>query len=43
VQYQPAALLDANLLISLEPEGGVAATPTGPVLFEGKLSPIGKP
>jgi anti-sigma-K factor RskA len=43
VHYQPAALLDANLLISLEPEGGVAATPTGPVLFEGKLSPIGKP
>ena len=41
-QYQPAALLNATLLISLEPEGGVAATPTGPVLFEGKLSPIGK-
>ena len=38
-QYQPAALLNATLLISLEPEGGVAATPTGPVLFEGKLSP----
>jgi len=41
-QYQPAALLNATLLISLEPEGAVAATPTGPVLFEGKLAPIGK-
>ena len=41
-QDQPAALLNATLLISLEPEGGVAATPTGPVLFEGKLSPIGR-
>ena len=40
--YQSAALLNATLLISLEPEGGVAATPTGPVLFEGKLSPIGR-
>ena len=37
--YQPAALLNATLLISLEPEGGATATPTGPVLFEGKLSP----
>jgi anti-sigma-K factor RskA len=42
-QYQPAALLNATLLISLEPEGGVAATPTGPILFEGRLAPIGTP
>jgi anti-sigma-K factor RskA len=42
-QYQPAALLNATLLISLEPEGGLAAMPTGPVLFAGKLSQIGKP
>jgi len=37
--YQPAALLNATLLISLEPEGVAAATPTGPVLFAGRLSP----
>jgi anti-sigma-K factor RskA len=41
--YQPAALLNATLRISLEPEGGVAATPSGPILFEGRLSPIAKP
>ena len=41
--YPPAALLNATLRISLEPEGGVAATPSGPILFEGRLSPIGTP
>jgi anti-sigma-K factor RskA len=43
-QFQPRALRNATLAISLEPEGGPASSaPTGPLLFEGRLLPIGAP
>jgi anti-sigma-K factor RskA len=38
-QFPPTQFLNANLLITLEPEGGVAPTPSGPILFAGRLSP----
>jgi anti-sigma-K factor RskA len=39
----PEAFLAATLAISLEPEGGaVTATPSGPILYEGRLAAIGK-
>jgi len=39
----PAAFRNATLAISLEPEGGSAtATPSGPVLYEGKPAAVGK-
>jgi anti-sigma-K factor RskA len=41
-QLPPAALRDATLAISLEPEGGSpSSTPSGPILYEGKLSGAG--
>jgi anti-sigma-K factor RskA len=39
-QPPPEAFLDATLAISLEPEGGaVTPTPSGPILYEGRLVP----
>jgi anti-sigma-K factor RskA len=38
-QVPPQALLNATLAISLEPEGGATTpTPSGPILYEGRLS-----
>lgn len=43
-KYDPATFESATYAISLEPKGGSpTGQPTGPVVFSGKLTPLGEP